>query len=162
VILSDRLLLTVGFACCVFAIGLQAHRHALWFQLQDPYQHAAVSVGREATSPISEVSHSLVRNHRGQPGAARTSSTVRHQLAHVTGRTALARATVVAPSSVLHPPARVGRLASGVGGLAWCAVTVRRGPPVHAADMGVGGRSRGAVAVVAARAVLPGMGSVGC
>jgi hypothetical protein len=117
---------------------------------------------REAMQTISEVTHSRSSYLRGGLPDRRPSSTVRHSLAHVARSSRLARAAVVAQAGVLHSPARVGRLASRLGGLARCAVPLCGRFSVHAAHVGVGRWSRRAVAVVAARAVLPGVDQVGC
>ena len=68
---QDRFAIRFGVCCVVFATVVQYRQHALWFQLPDPYQHATVNVGREATQTTSEVPNQVATHSRSGIRAAR-------------------------------------------------------------------------------------------
>jgi hypothetical protein len=112
---------------------------------------AAASSG-EASPPTSGARHSSARDHRGGlrlHGAARPHRTLRH-LADLAGRSTLPVPAQLAAGCVLHPPARVGRLAPAMGRLDRTAVDLRRRDAVHAVDVAGRRRRRRAVGVVCA------------
>jgi len=102
---------------------------------------------------------------RGRRGTEVSPGRLRHRLcardrrrrAGVADAEAVACASVVAAAGVVHPFARVGRLASPLGRLARSAVPVCGRDAVHRVDVAAGRRDRGAVAMAAARAALPGV-----
>lgn len=119
----------------------------------------AASSSREDLHPTEGPSHSLA-THRGGGRVGRHANRTFRNLADVACGPCLASAAVVAQAGVLHPPARIRRLASPLGRLARRPLELRGRPSVHAADVAVGRRHRGAVAVVAQGAVLQGVSGV--
>ena len=135
--MSDRSLLAFGYTAVLLCALLQFHRHALWFQVSDPYAHAAVTVGREAPSPKSEVPNQVATHSRSSVRAARPRCTF--------GTYQPFRpAELVGPSfdtcwlvsrSVVRPLARVGQLAHPQR-------AVRKRFSVHARHLDVSRRAR--------------------
>lgn len=75
----------------------------------------------------------------------------------IAGSACVALTGRVRPRRLVHPPARVRRLASPLGHLGRAAVLLRGRSAVPPVDVAACGWARGAVAVVAARADLPGV-----
>jgi hypothetical protein len=126
------------------------------------HPHAAAARGEEASPQIGET-YSCCRLHSGGlrlRGVARPNSSFRHLVADVAGCASLPFPERLASSGVLHSPARVGGLASSLGGLARRSVSLCGRDAVHAGDVVERGRPRGAVAVVAQRAGVSGVPSL--
>lgn len=126
---------------------------------------ASVTTAGAALSPFLEVRSASARPHRGvahRAGAARPRCPLEHRLADLAGSPSLPLPSRLAARGVLRSSARVCRLASRLARLGGCAVTVRRRDAVPPGDVGERRRPPGTVAVVSARAALPGVREVAC